>query len=445
MIKRSVNVDFSRKTCKIKPINCLNNGPKFGLEMQYDFSDQYKEMKPAFVRVSSPEAPYSSSRYLDLHCIFPDMALDERFEGSYNFLPTDKYLASIKEVGADIFLRLGESREPYELKKYTRPPRDAAKIARIFGKIIDHYNKGWANGYKWGIKYVEIMCDTDTPEGWGGTVEEYYLFYKEVATYLKEKFPKLKIGAYSSGGFSGLNHYDSNAREKGYVTFLEEFLRCVGMEKTAPLDFLSWKCYADSPEELDLHGNYATSYLNQPYFRKTQSIVTEFCLKDTKDGSYLERNYPSRLARALIVAQKSDIDMMILSKLEPYYEYNPVYTLDDGISKKMYASYHVMTAFSALASLGSVVESTADYRRELYSLAAANDGMGALVFTTENYSGVIEINLENSEFKKYNIKGIIGGGDRGAGFFTEEKNLVLRDNTITLRVGKNEVYFLTFS
>ena len=127
MIKRTVNVDFSKKTGKIKPVNGLNNGPLFGVDLSVDFSEEYKEMASPVIRVSDVEAPYAPSRFLDIHCVFPDMDLDERFEASYNFAPTDRYLAAIKETGADIVLRLGESREPYEVKKYTRPPRDYAK------------------------------------------------------------------------------------------------------------------------------------------------------------------------------------------------------------------------------------------------------------------------------------------------------------------------------
>ena len=156
MIKRSISIDFSKKIGKIKPVNGLNNGPAFGMELDKDFTEQYKEMACPIVRVSDVEYPYASSRYLDLHCIFPDINLDERFEASYNFAPTDGYLAKIKDAGAQIFLRLGESKEPFEVKKYTRPPRDYAKIARICERIIAHYNKGWANGFKYNIKYVTL-------------------------------------------------------------------------------------------------------------------------------------------------------------------------------------------------------------------------------------------------------------------------------------------------
>ena len=104
-----------------------------------------------------------------------------------------------------------------------------------------------------------------------------------------------------------------------------------------------------------------------------------------------------------------------------------------------------MSAFGTLASLGNVVDSTEDYRTEIYSLATLGDNGGACVFSTADYSGVVEINLSGKSFSTYSIKGVIGGGDRGAGFFTEERGLPLRNDSITLRVGKNEVYFLTFS
>lgn len=445
MIKRTVNIDFSKKIGKIKPVNCLNNGPLFGIDLDIDFTDQYKEIKPQLVRVSSVESPYASSRFLDIHCIFPDMELDERFEASYNFAPTDKYLAAIKETGADIFLRLGESREPYEVKKFTRPPRNSEKIARICEKIIAHYNKGWANGFKYNIKYVEIMCDVDTASGWHGAPAEYYAHYSVVANHLKEVYPKIKVGAYSSGGFFSLNHYNGTPEQKFYIDFMEGFFEYITKVQRAPIDFFSWKCYAESPEEISLHSNYARSYLNQYGLRKTQSIISEFNLLGTDKGSHLERKYPASLARAMIIAAKSNADMMFYSHLSPDSKWNALYTLDLREDKHFYSAYHVMTAFGALSALGNVVDSTEDYRTEIYSLATLGEKGGVCVFSTADYSGIVEINLKGKSFTTYSIKGIIGGGERGRGFFTEERGLPLRNDSITLRVGKNEVYFLSFS
>ncbi len=443
MITRSITVDFSKKTGKFKPINCLNNGPRFGYDLELDLTEKYKEMSPPYIRVSGVEAPYSSSRYLDIHCIFPDMALDERFQASYNFAPTDRLLASVHETGAEIFLRLGESRESHEVKKYTRPPRDKAKIARICERIIAHYNKGWANGFKYNIKYVEIMCDADSPDAFLGSPRTYYSLYATVANHLKSVYPKLRVGAYSSGGFRSLNHYGSQPEVKGYIPFLEDFLTYITSIERAPLDFFSWKCYADEPIELDLHANYAKSYLAQYGCKKTQSIVTEFNLLDTP-SAFTSRSYPARLACSYIIAHKSDIDMMFLSHLHPDSEWNPLYSRENRRDVHLYSAYHVMTALGVLTKLGNTVESTGDFRRELYSLAAADDKMGALVFATADYSGKVDIILEGRSCSSYSIKGIIGGGERGSGFFTEEKGLAVRDGKISLRVGKNEVYFLKF-
>ena len=445
MIKRTVNIDFLRKTGKLKPVNCLNNGPLFGIDLDCDLTQQYKEMKPQLVRVSGIESPYASSRFLDLHCIFPDMELDERFDASYNFAPTDKYLAVIKDCGADIYLRLGESREPYEIKKHTRPPKDYGKIARVCERIIAHYNKGWANGFKYNVKYVEIMCDVDTPSGWCGSSEEYYELYAVVAKHLKEVYPKIKVGAYSSGGFFSLNHYNGTPEQKSYIDFMEGFFEHITRVNAAPLDFFSWKCYAESPEEIILHANYAKSYLGQYGLRKTQSIISEFNLLDTEKGAYLDRKFPAALARAMIIAAKSNVDMMFYSHLSPESKWNALYSLDERRDLHLYSSYHVMTAFGALTELGNTVDSTEDYRTEIYSLATLGEKSGACVFATADYSGVVEINLSGKSFTSYSIKGIIGGGERGRGFFTEEQGLPLRNDSITLRVGKNEVYFLSFT
>ena len=52
MIKRTISIDFSKKTGKTKPVNCLNNGPRFGIDLEHDFTEQYKEIAPPFVRIS---------------------------------------------------------------------------------------------------------------------------------------------------------------------------------------------------------------------------------------------------------------------------------------------------------------------------------------------------------------------------------------------------------
>ena len=97
--------------------------------------------------------------------------------------------------------RLGVTIE-WGSKKYScNPPQDFAKWARICEHIIMHYNKGWANGFEYGIDYWEIWNEPENPPMWTGTKEQFLELYKVSSKYLKEKFPEIKIGGYGSCGF----------------------------------------------------------------------------------------------------------------------------------------------------------------------------------------------------------------------------------------------------
>ncbi len=446
MIKRHVYVEFSKKCGRIYPVGCANTGPLFGADLTVDLSEEYRKMAVPYVRTHNVEHPHGGGRYIDIHNIFPVWELDERFEASYNFAPTDKYLAAIKASGSEIFLRIGESSDPYEIKPYLNPPRDPEKLARIAERIIRHYNNGWARGFKYGIKYVEIMADVDDPRGWNGSRVEFYELYRTVSTYLKEKFPRLKIGGYSSGGFFSLNHFNATATERGYIDFLEGFLEYISAPShKAPLDFFSWKCFAETPEELSLHANYARNYLDQSGFRKTESIITEFNLASASSGRmHFDRDYPAALMTSLIIAAKSNIDMMFYADSDPRRDGCALYSIEDRTAKRLYAPYRAMEAFGELVRLGGAVDISEDFRREIYSLGATDGKEGALLLVTRDYSGVIELGIKGMEPSTYSIRGLIGGGERGAGFTTSAESITAKDNKVLLRTGKNEVYLITF-
>ncbi len=442
MVTRTITVDFTKRLGKVKPIGAIG-GPKFGIDLECDLSEEYRALGVPYVRVSDVEPPYGGGRYLDIHNIFPDPMLDERFPESYNFAPTDKYLLAIKECGAGIYLRLGESLDPYEVRPHLLPHTDYEKWARICERIIAHYNLGWGSGYKLGIKYIEIWPCADRRSGWAGTDEEYFEFYRVVSRHLREKFPRLKIGGISSGGFFSLDHFDGTDEERGYVDFLDKFLGFVtDKESECPLDFLSWECKAESPEELALHARYLTSYLTQYRLRRTASVVSSFSLATAKsEEQYSRREYPSELAASLIIAEKSDIDMMFYDRIDP--RGCPILTLDDGRDVHRYAAYEVLRAFGVLYKNGSFAYTTDDFRREIYTLASVSDDAGALLVVTRDYSGMIEVEIKGGEFSTYSIKGVTGGGKRGVGFSSTEENIPITD-TIRLRCGKCEIYLIEF-
>ena len=108
--------------------------------------------------------------------------------------------------------------------------------------IIRHYNEGWANGYRYNIRYWEIWNEADLdPDDcpqkrtWGGTAEQYFELYEITAKHLKACFPQLRIGG------PALAHSVND--------WAERFLSHVERTRT-PLDFFSWHIYCTTPEKM---------------------------------------------------------------------------------------------------------------------------------------------------------------------------------------------------
>ena len=278
MQKKEIKIDFDKKCGKIKPLHCFNGGPRsLGYNSSIDFTDEFMEMGVPMVRTCSAAGEYGRNQFINIHCIFPDFSADEQLEESYNFLPTDLYISSIRNSGSDIMFCLGESREPYSRKLYAKPPCDMEKWARICEHIIMHYNEGWANGFKLNIKCWEIWSSPDSPECFAGDREEYFALYRITANHLRERFPKIKIGAYGAGGFYSLNRLGATDEMKGYVPYMQQFFAYITNKETlAPLDFFTWCCYTSSPEEISMHAKYARNYLDLAGLKRTKSIICEY-------------------------------------------------------------------------------------------------------------------------------------------------------------------------
>lgn len=446
MANREIRIDFEKRCGRIKPLHCINGGPRSGgYGLPFDFSDEFVRMGIPLVRTAGSAGEYGLNQFINIHCIFPNFDADENLEESYNFLPTDLYLDSIRNTGAEIFYRLGESPEPYSHKIYARAPRDFEKWARICEHIVMHYNEGWANGFKLGIKFFEIWSAADSAEGFADDNTAYYELYRVVANHLHEKFPKIKIGAYGARGFYALNRLDATEEMKKYVPYMQKFFNYITNEETyAPLDFFTWACYTSNPEEVGIYSRYARNYLDNAGLRRTRSIICEYNTVSRGDTPpALDAGFPAELCASLIIAQKSPVDMLMYSTSDIYSKDNALFTMDDHITPHRYASSNAMRFYSRLYRLGNAAEITDDYRKELYSLAAYNENEAAILISSRKYEGKLELLLNNHPFTACSVSKIVGGGERGEGSVLRSKEFDARSGMITLSVAPGEVYLLT--
>ena len=432
-----ITVDFSEKTGKIKPLNGLNVGAYVSANgSTVELAEVFSAISAPVVRLSDVEPPYGQNQFVDIHCIFPDFSADESLPESYNFTETDKYIKAVKDAGAEVLFRLGESLDPYERKLYVKRPADLEKWARICEHIVMHYNEGFADGYKWKIKYWEIWNLPEQPSGWQGSEEEFFELYSVTASYLKEKFPKIKVGGYGSVGFSALNRLASDAVTMEAPNYAERFFAFL-KGKRAPLDFFTWYSIAESPEELSLHAMYARNALDGAGFKRTASYIAGFNLSRTDTAAY-----PALLLASLSVAQKSDVDMMIYDDARPYSKRNALYSLEGGVPRLL-AGAAALSVFGSLAALGSAIETVGDGRREIYSLGARGGSRAAILVVTLEYAGAVEVRLKNADFSTFSVKRYYedGQGNRRVG---SKCDMPLGGNKITLRLEENDVYLLEF-
>ena len=215
MHSRFIQVDFSKKAGKIKPLFSSPTLPLSSYPCRYDVSREFSEFNVGIVKLRP-----SVDLEIGISDIFPDPSLDPRLEASYNFTALDAAATLAKGQGMDIFLSLGERPDMACTSLRTLAPRDIEKWAEICVGILRHLNEGFSGGFKYGVKYVEIWPEADSLSSFRSSPEEFYELYTTVSKRLKERFPRLRVGGYSALGFYSLNHVDGSEEEKRSIDFL---------------------------------------------------------------------------------------------------------------------------------------------------------------------------------------------------------------------------------
>lgn len=297
-----IEVDASASMGRLKSLHGVNGSPRrpamerrgmsFPAE---DSTNGYRKAKIDLVRTHG-------SRAWNLETLFPDISADPSHPDNYNFGPTDEIISSINDVGSEVLFKIGERADLEFILK------DLGKYEEIIRHVVMHYNKGWADGFNYDIRYWEVWNEPDLSDiHWGGTPEQFYRVYEAAAKAVKAADPDALIGGPTLAMVN-----ESTPYREGFLAFVQE--------NDLPLDFLSWHYYsvdANDPYDFVRIADNLQGLLNQYGFKETLSILDEWncdfrAILSLDPNSEIKTMDPMGLASfqvsALIYMEESEID-----------------------------------------------------------------------------------------------------------------------------------------
>ena len=326
---RKITVDASTTTGRLRSLQGVNGAPgpgghkpenfTFGgwnMRDDVDATAGYRRARIDLVRThdgygpgdidakfETAEAPGGAliSAKRDVFTIFPDPAADPDNPASYRFGPTDKLITSIEKIGAQVIFRLGRSEgaDP-------TPPPDFDRYAAIAKHIVLHYNRGWANGYHYGIRYWEIWNEPDLGKlFWSGTEQQYFDLYSKLARAVKAADSHALVG----GPAIAKPNDDSPYRDP---------LMRQARSANVPLDFYSWHWYAtdsNDPRDFTRIADDLRKRLDRYGLPQTQSFLTEwnYGLSEPPPTPLVRASF---ITSALIYMQDASIDAATLYRAD---------------------------------------------------------------------------------------------------------------------------------
>ena len=366
---------------KIKPMHAVNNGPVSGAGRgNFEF---LKEAGIPYVRTHDTGGTYGGAVYVDIQNIFRNFNANTDDPNAYDFSFTDWLFEQYENNGAKPFYRLGCSIEnSHKIKAYRiYPPKDNKKWAQICEHIILHYNEGWANGFHYNIEYWEIWNEADNePEMqdnpmWKGTKEQFFELYATAASYLKGKFPHLKIGGYASCGFYKIAQIEANPnanispRIDYFVEFFHEFLQYISDEKhKAPLDFFSWHSYSDVKANV-IFSHYARETLDKYGFTQTEQLCDEWNPGVKFRGTLRDA---TNIAANMVALHYTTLSMAMYYDWRLNCMYNGAIGADVLFQQSPFKAFYSFKAFNELYKMGLEIFTLSDDEKVL-SLGAKDE------------------------------------------------------------------------
>ena len=372
-----------------------------------------------------------NQRVCDWHHIFPLPHLDAKDPANYVFGPTDYLLKRTREeVGHDIFFRLGTSIEHSGTKIHFNSliPEDFEKVAEAFAGTIRHYNRGWANGHEWGIKYWEIWNEPDgqnnmwcLPDGDLGRgdpekaraadqearekrrLELFAQFFATCLKRIKDEFgDTVKVG-----GPALCSWRPSRPDRIGTEAYFRAIFAACREAGVAP-DFISWHYYGNKPADVLAAVERARKLCDDEGFPKCELILNEWHYKNVGWDALRSADPADKRKVWTGPASHNGIDsscfnLTLLSKFQTskldqayYYGCRNVgsWGYKDEVGEK-YKVYYGLKMFGDFLRIFSTMCASASGNAGVTVLAAKSaGGERKAVLVTDYRSGLRELSIE---------------------------------------------------
>lgn len=394
-----VNVDFSNKVGKIKPLHGVGQPPIRGVD--FSMFHYLKEAGIPYSRLHDVGGWFGGNLFVDIPNIFRDFDADPYNAASYDFVFTDRLITSLMENEVEPFFRLGVSIENFSCIKYYRldPPKDFHKWAVICEHIVRHYTQGWADGFYYDIKYWEIWNEPDNHpmdrnNMWRGTMEQYFELYEVSTKHLKKCFPNIKVGGYAGCGFYVLTGRPSanTGSEARYEYLMEFFVRFMEYVKAhnCPMDFFSWHNY-DWIEPTYAYADFVRKELDKAGYTETESICNEWYCNPEDVGTI---KHASFITGMILAMQDMSVDSAMLYDARCGLGHHSC--VFNPMTCKPYHTYYGLKAFNELYKRGNQVQLECD-QKDVYAVAAIDEKDAYIVISNtaqESYPLELKLNRE---------------------------------------------------
>ena len=447
-----VTINNNKVLGRIKPVHSamgfMSTSVRSEIRWNRNLLTHLDVLETPYARLNGVGGRYGTNVFVDVTNIFRNFDADEFLESSYDFAFTDWVIWECQLHGVKPIFRLGVGKEPDHWLKYyyIDPPKDYEKFARICEHIILHYNIGWNNGFKAGIKYWEIWDGPDNAREikdnacWKGTKEQYFEFYRVVSNHLSECFAGKgwKFGGY---GASALALEDGNYSKE----FLNDFIKYVTAEETkAPFEFFTWNAVSQDPETNSKLAKYIRETLDNAGLTECESICGNW-----KSGVEHPGNIKgaSVIGSNLITWQNSPVDKAMFSGYNMSGR-NSMFGPTINTATIPSYGYYVMKAFKELYNLGFQVEATSEDEK-VYALAGASANKLAVLIVNASDEEK-EVTLSTIDVpKKKGVTTIIKERDVDSMTSEEKRNLAIVrdmwfDGPIRFKMSPNEVRLIEF-